>query len=142
MRNLIVALVAVLLLPAAAEAQAAVDIRVNLPVVLPRLVVVSPGVQVVPDFEEEVFLVNGFYWVRHDNGWYRSRSHRGGWMLAGPRLVPAQLGRLPPGKYKHWKPAHGGGRSPAPAAYHGGGKGGGKHDNGNHGGGKHKGGKH
>jgi len=109
-----ITLAAALLSPALASAQGAtVELRLGLPIVLPQLVVVSPGVQVVPDVDHEVFFVDGFYWVRHDNGWYRSRSHRGGWVLAGPRIVPARLVKIPPGKYRRWKPE----KRAAPAVY-------------------------
>lgn len=98
---------ALALLPAAAGAQvrASAGIQIDLPVILPPLVVISPGVQVVQDFDREVFFSDGFYWVRHDGGWYRSRSHRGGWVLVPVRGVPARLVSLPPGHYKRWKPA-------------------------------------
>lgn len=110
MRKTVMTLVvATLLGPSLAEAQGAVaaevQLRLGLPVVLPQLVVVAPGVQVVPEVEHEVFFADGWYWVRQDNGWYRSRSHRGGWVLVGPRAVPARLSGLPPGKYRHWKAA-------------------------------------
>lgn len=126
MRTLALAL-AVLVLPALARAQASVDIHIGLPVVLPRLVVVSPGVQVVPEVDEEVFFTDGYYWVRRDAMWYRSRVHTGGWVVVPARVVPARLVKVPPGQYKRWKPAK------AEKAYHPGG--------GHGGGGKHKGGK-
>lgn len=98
---------ALALLPAAGQAQvrASAGIQIDLPLVLPPLVVIQPGVQVVEDFDREVFFTDGFYWVRHDNGWYRSRSHRGGWALVPVRGVPARLVSLPPGHYKRWKRA-------------------------------------
>jgi hypothetical protein len=102
---------ALALLPAAAAAQASASVgasakfQLDLPIFLPQLVVVTPGVQVVPDVDHEVFFTDGFYWTRHGNGWYRSRSHRGGWVLVPARHVPTKIGRLPPGKYKRWKPA-------------------------------------
>ena len=68
-------------------------------------VVISPGVFVVPEVAHEVFFVDGVYWTRHPNGWYRSKSHRGGWVLVPARRVPPGLVKLPPGKYKHWKAA-------------------------------------
>jgi hypothetical protein len=112
LKKTVLSIAAAALAPALASAQgASVEFRIDLPVVLPQLVVVSPGVQVVPDVDHEVFFVDGWYWVRHDNGWYRSRSHRSGWVLVGPRAVPARLVKIPPGKYRRWKPA------PAPAAY-------------------------
>ncbi len=113
-------LAAALAMPLLASAQATVDIQLGLPVVLPRMVVVSPGIQVVPGMEEEVFFTGGYYWARHDGGWYRSRSHRGGWMYMPERRVPPGLVRLPPGHYKHWR-----GPPPraAPAAYRSGARG-------------------
>ena len=95
------------LLPGLAGAQVSAEIRLDLPAVLPQLVVVSPGIQVVPSVPHEVFLVDGFYWVRHDGGWYRSKSHRGGWVLMKAGKVPPGLVRIPPGRYKNWKPEKG-----------------------------------
>jgi hypothetical protein len=138
-----IVLAAALLLPGLASAQfsASAGIRIDLPVVLPQLVVVSPGVQVVPDCDQEVFFVDGVYWARHDNGWYRSRSHRGGWALVGPRYVPARLAGMPRGKYKRWHPGPArhvdGGRGPDRGGDRGGHDRGG-HDGGGKGHGKHK----
>jgi hypothetical protein len=153
MRKLTLALAGALLLPAIANAQirASAGLSIDLPVVLPQLVVVQPGIQVVPECDHEVFFTNGYYWVREDDVWYRSRSHRGGWMVAPVRRVPAALVKIPPGHYKRWKPAkyHGGRPQPAPAYYRGGDRHDhrdrdydrhdrGDHDHG-HGDGKHKG---
>ena len=103
MRRLILTFVfSVSTIPAIAHAQVAVDIRIGFPAP-PPLVVVSPGVQVVPDYGEEVFFVNGWYWLRRDEVWYRTRDHRGGWVVVPQRAVPVALVRLPPGKYKHWR---------------------------------------
>jgi hypothetical protein len=102
----VVASIALLALPAVSSAQASVDIHIGLPVVLPQLVVVSPGVQVVPEVDEEVFFTNGYYWVRRDRAWYRSRVHTGRWVAVPGRVVPARLVKVPPGKYRRWKPAH------------------------------------
>ncbi|HEY6098567.1 MAG TPA: hypothetical protein VIW03_04015 [Anaeromyxobacter sp.] len=105
MRNLLLSLVlGSFLAPRLAVAQAAVDIRIGFPAP-PPLVVVSPGVRVVPEYHEEVFFVDGWYWARRDAVWYRTRDHRGGWVVASPRYVPAAIVRLPPGKYKHWRKA-------------------------------------
>jgi hypothetical protein len=132
MRTIAFAVAAFLALPTLAGAQASVDIRIDLPVVLPRLVVVSPGVQVVPDVEEEVFFVDGYYWVRRDTAWYRSRTHRSGWMLVPARGVPGHLVKIPPGKYRKFKAQ--------PAAYRDdrGGGGGGSGGGGGRGHDKHK----
>ncbi len=91
-------------LPTASKAQVAVQIHIGLPV-SPPLVVVQPGIQVVEDFDEEVFFTGGYYWVRRDNGWYRATSPRAAFVYVEPRRVPAGLVRLPPGQYKHWRKA-------------------------------------
>jgi hypothetical protein len=95
----IVGLVCVPLAPAHAQ-QVAVRVTFATP---PPLVVVEPGIQVVPDYDEEVFFVDGWYWHRASGVWYRTRDHRGGWVVVEPRYVPARLVRIPPGQYKHWK---------------------------------------
>ena len=118
MKNLIrIVLAAALLAPALALAQASAQFRIDLPVVLPPMVVVQPGVQVVQDVDEEVFFSNGWYWVRRDDGWYRSRSHRHGWMFVQRERVPRRLGMLPPGQYRHWHAPPPAPR-PMPARYH------------------------
>jgi len=155
MRKLTLALAGALLLPAIAEAQvrASAGFSIDLPVVLPQLVVVQPGIQVVPECDHEVFYTSGYYWVRERDVWYRSRSHRGGWTVAPARRVPAALVKVPPGHYRRWKPAkhHGGPPRPAPAYYRGGDRHDHRdydrhdrdrhdhHDHGGHGNGKHKG---
>ena len=87
-----------------AQVFASAQVRIDLPIVLPQLVVVSPGIRVVPDVDHEVFFVNGFYWARHDGGWVRSKHHRHGWMVVPARHVPPGLVKIPPGHYKRWKP--------------------------------------
>jgi hypothetical protein len=88
--------------------QAQVQLRVNLPDVrfdvAPPMVEVSPGVLVVHDYDQEVFFVDGRYWMRwRDGRWYRANDHRGGWVSTEPRAVPGPLARLPPGTYRHYK---------------------------------------
>ncbi|MHB1845315.1 MAG: hypothetical protein ACYCWW_10840 [Deltaproteobacteria bacterium] len=68
----------------------------------PPLVEVEPGVQVVPERDEEVFYARGWYWTRRGDRWYRARDHRGGWQLVEHRVVPVQVARIPPGRYRHW----------------------------------------
>jgi hypothetical protein len=125
MRTLLAAaaLAATLVIPRPASAQVQVSVHIDLPVVLPALVVIEPGVQVVPQVNEEVFFVDGYYWVRRDTGWYRSHDHRSGWVVIDSRKVPARLVKYPPGHYRQWDPSkekHDGKHD-------------GKHDNGNHG---------
>jgi hypothetical protein len=106
MRNLLAAaaIAASLLIPNPASAQLSVSLRLDLPVVLPALVVVEPGIQVVPGVNEEVFFVDGYYWVRRDDRWYRSHDHRNGWVVMERRRVPERLVRIPPGHYRKWHP--------------------------------------
>jgi hypothetical protein len=99
---LLVALLAPAL--ASAQVQASASFSIDLPIVLPQLVIIEPGIRVVPGIDVEVFQVDGFYWTQREGRWYRSKSHRGGWVYMD-RGVPPGLRRMPPGKYKRWKPA-------------------------------------
>ncbi len=98
------AVAASFLVPHPAAAQLSVTLRLDLPVVLPALVVVEPGIQVVPGVNEEVFFVDGSYWVRRDTRWYRSHDHRSGWVAVESRGVPPRLVKIPPGHYRKWHP--------------------------------------
>ena len=97
------------LLGAPAVSHAQVDVRVQVPLpsirfeVRPALVTVSEGVEVVPDYPEQVFYRDGWYWHHNGGRWYRMRDHRGGWVLVERRQVPVMLVGIPPGKYKHHK---------------------------------------
>ena len=113
MRILFGLLAVSLLCAAPARAQVAVDVQVNmgLPAVLPPMVVVQPGVQVVSGLDAEVFFVNGWYWARRGPNWYRTRDHRRPWVLCEQRRVPVALVRMPPGQYRHsdhrrWQEEH------------------------------------
>jgi hypothetical protein len=75
---------------------------IGLPVVLPTLVVVQPGVSVVPNQEVEVFYSGGYYWTRRDAYWYRTRDHNGGWARIDQRHVPVVIAQSPPGQYRHY----------------------------------------
>ncbi|MHB8877991.1 MAG: hypothetical protein ACYC8T_30210 [Myxococcaceae bacterium] len=94
-------------LPAFAQVQ----VNVALPTISfpapPTLVVVEPGVQVVQDYDDEVFFVDGWYWHRRGPHWYRTQVHTGGWVLAEPRHVPVVIVKSPVGRYRRWRgPAH------------------------------------
>lgn len=73
----------------------------------PPLVEVEPGVRVVEDYDEEVFVVNNQYWVRRDDHWFRASSWNGRWVYVEPRRVPSRIVRVAPGHYRHWKGGHG-----------------------------------
>lgn len=94
-----------MLVPALALAQIHVDIA--LPSirfeVAPPLVVVAPGVQVVEDYGEEVFFVDGWYWCRREGRWFRTRDHRGHWVVVETVQVPGTIVKIPPGRYRHHK---------------------------------------
>ena len=93
--------------PRTAAAQASLQVQIGVPTIrfetAPALVEVSPGIQVVPEYEQEVFFVDGWYWHRAGRAWYRTRDHRGGWVVAHGREVPRGLLRIPPGRYRHYR---------------------------------------
>jgi hypothetical protein len=106
MRNLraaLAALAALALLPLSASAQITAGIRIGLPA-LPSLVVVQPGVQVVQDFDDEVFVHGGVYWARRGDHWYRARGPQAEFVVVETRLVPEPVRRLPPGHYRRYRP--------------------------------------
>lgn len=73
-------------------------------VATPQLVEISPGVQVVEDYDEPVFYSDSYYWHQQDGVWYRSRRHTGGWVRA--EAPSAVLSIQTPSVYAHY---HGGG---------------------------------
>ena len=104
--NQIKQLLAAVVLVSAGAAHAQVQVQLNFPlpgvrfVAPPPVVMVEPGIQVVEDYDEEVFIVDGSYWVRRDNRWYRSPDHRGGWVIAPP---PPRLVVFAPGRYRRYR---------------------------------------
>jgi hypothetical protein len=106
MRSTVLALAASAALaasPLPARAQAQVSIRFGLPP-LPSLVVIQPGVQVVQDYDDEVFVHGGVYWARRGDHWYRARGPQAEFVLVESRLVPEPVRRLPPGHYRRFRP--------------------------------------
>jgi hypothetical protein len=89
------------LAPAAARAQVGVNIQLGLPAA-PPMVVVQPGVQVVENYDEEVFYTGGWYWVRRDGRWWRARQPRAEFRYVEQRRVPVTIVRVPPGQYRQW----------------------------------------
>jgi hypothetical protein len=96
MRSLALVLASTLALPALVRA---IEIQIDLPEVLPRMVAIQPGVAIVPEVREETFFHDGWYWVRRNNLWFRSRDHRGGWVVIPQHQVPPRLVAIPPGLY-------------------------------------------
>jgi len=73
-------------------------------VATPDLVAVSPGVQVVADYDEPVFFTDGFYWRFYDGYWYRSNNYATGWYYyERPPEVVLRIDR--PYAYAHYRPA-------------------------------------
>lgn len=71
--------------------------------VAPDLVYVSPGVQVVADYDYPVFYADNFYWRYDNGGWYRSSWYTGGWAYATPPR--AVLGIDRPYAYRRYRPS-------------------------------------
>jgi Polymer-forming cytoskeletal len=70
----------------------------------PELVEVSPGVQVIYDYDEPIFFSDGFYWRQTGGIWYSSRSYRGGW--GAYNGVPMRFrGGFNANMYVHYRPA-------------------------------------
>lgn len=106
--TLVVALLAVTLsapTPAAAQVDVSVSLNLGLPV-RPPLVAIQPGVMVVEDFDDEVFVVEGIYWARRGDRWYRAPGPRAAFVVVERQRVPPALVRLPPGQYKKWRKKH------------------------------------
>ena len=69
----------------------------------PDLVTVSPGVQVVADYDEPVFYTDGFYWRFYNGGWYRSSNYATGWFfVSSPPVAVLRIDR--PYAYAHYRP--------------------------------------
>jgi len=92
---------AVILACAAVPAHSEVNVNVNIgppPIVIhePELIVVPRTmVYYAPAVEVDLFFYRGRWWTRHDGRWFRSRSHNGPWVVAGPRYVPVEIVRMP-----------------------------------------------
>jgi len=68
----------------------------------PDLVYVSPGVQVIADYDEPIFYSDGFYWRYYGGTWYRSTYYTGGWVYARPPVAVLRVDR--PYAYSHYRP--------------------------------------
>jgi len=102
MRTLLtMAMAAILMAPGVASAQVIIRFGWVAP---PPVVEVYPGVRVVEDSDEEVFFVNGRYWVERDGRWYCARDHHERWEPA-PGRVPRFLRTYRRGAYRHWRRA-------------------------------------
>jgi hypothetical protein len=68
----------------------------------PDLVYVSPGVQVIADYNEPIFYADGYYWRNAGGAWYRSSYYQGGWAYARPPGVILSINS--PHRYRHYRP--------------------------------------
>jgi hypothetical protein len=71
--------------------------------VAPDLVYVSPGVQVIADYDEPVFYTDGYYWRETNGTWYRSSYHTHGWAYAAPPRTVISIGNRH--SYRRYRPA-------------------------------------
>lgn len=80
----------------------------------PNLVVISPGVQVIADYDEPIFYSGNYYWRNQGGFWYRSSSYTRGW--ARVQVAPVAIMRIEqPSAYIRYR-AGGSARVHAPAA--------------------------
>jgi hypothetical protein len=86
--------------PGLASAQVVVSFGWEAP---PVMVEVSPGVQVVQDYDQEVFVSGGHYWVERGGGWYWADDHRGHWVAAPREHVPVFIRDHRRGAYTHYR---------------------------------------
>lgn len=106
------ALAALALAASPASTPAQEELRVALPE-SHELVELQPGLQVIPEFDLEVFFTGNAYWLRTDGAWYQARRPAASatFTLVEPRAVPAALARLPAGSHLHYRPQAGQKRS-------------------------------
>ena len=78
-------------------------VSVTATTVEPDLVYVSPGVQVIADYDEPIFYSDGFYWRETNGTWYRSHQHTGGWIYASPPQTVISIGSRQ--SYRNYRPS-------------------------------------
>jgi len=102
---LIVGALLLVLIAAAPQSEAGVNVNINLPAIgfaAPPDLVVIPGtyVYIVPDVAADVLFFQGYWWRPYEGHWYRSRDYRGPWGYIGPARIPGGLRALPQ-DYRH-----------------------------------------
>jgi hypothetical protein len=85
------------------HAEVQLRIRMGLPTVLPPLVEVRPGLQVVQDYDDEIFFADGYYWMQRDGSWYRARDYRQRWSFVRPGGESRMLFGHQPGQYRRYQ---------------------------------------
>src|SRR5262245_3451533 len=68
----------------------------------PDLVYVSPGVQVIADYNHPCSYADCLCWRSSAGTWYRSRYYTGGWAYATPPAAVLRIDR--PYGYAHYRP--------------------------------------
>jgi hypothetical protein len=92
-------LASILAVPAPAMAE--VNVHISLPPLIvfaspPEMVVIPETyVYVVPDYQEDIYFYNGWWWRLWEGRWYRSRSYNSGWGYY--QRVPSFYTRVPRG---------------------------------------------
>jgi hypothetical protein len=118
MRNLFSSLLFVIATGAVGTACTATgSARYSASATMPTMVYISPGVQVIEDYEEPIFYSSNVYWRFNGGVWYQSRSYTGGWVRV--TRPPATIVRIErPSMYVHYRAsAHGAAQANAqPAA--------------------------
>jgi len=67
------------------------------------LVEISPGVEVLADWNEPIFFADDFYWVFRGGFWFRSGWYGGGW-ARWDNVPPHVRGIAHPESYAHYRP--------------------------------------
>lgn len=68
----------------------------------PDLVYVSPGVQVIADYDEPIFYTDGYYWRYYNDTWYRSNYYNRGWSYSPAPRALLRIDR--PRSYVRYRP--------------------------------------
>jgi len=71
----------------------------------PTMAYVSPGVQVVYDYDYPVFFADGYYWRYSNDRWYSSPYYNRGWSV-NYRVPVAVRGIHEPWRYSHYRGGH------------------------------------
>jgi hypothetical protein len=69
------------------------------------MVLVSPGVWVVEDYDYPVYFSDGFYWYVDGGVWYRSRYWDHEFARYPREQVPGHLASLPHEQFRHYRGA-------------------------------------
>ena len=109
MQKVLGSLLFVLVAGAAATACTATgSARYSASATMPTMVYVSPGVQVIEDYDEPVFYSSNVYWRYNGGVWYQSRAYTGGWVRVS--TPPAAIVRIQqPAMYVHYRASARGG---------------------------------